>query len=204
MHAHTCIPSCPLSTHLHPPLPTHSPLYVHSSYSLVCAVCAAQAPSPENVPAEMQTIMVQVQHHIPTYIQTDRQTDRQAERGAQCLHVSSHRLLVLGLLCLLHTHTHNEDHDTHQVGSMSSQPKATPLSHSHTKQPTEGGRVQLPQHHVKFLLPTPPLNSSLPSSLTPLSSLVSILFPLSTLSTSPHIVTVGWFHGVHRSHKLAL
>ena len=174
MHAHTCIPSSPLPTRLHPPLPTHSPLYVHSSHSLVCAVCATQALSPEKVPAEMQTTLAKRSN---TYLCTYRQTDRQTERGAQCLHVNSHRLLVLGLLCLLHTHTHNEDHDTHQVRSMSSQPKATPLSHSHTKQHTEGGRVQLPQHHVEFLLPPlfPP--SSLLPRIHPLPSLLSVHIP---------------------------
>ena len=167
-------PSTPTPPHPSTPTPpTHSPLYVHSSHSLACAVCAAQALSPENVPAEMQTIMVQVQHHIPTYIQTDRQREREVHS------VSMSALTVSSCLafCVSCTHTHNEDHDTHQVGSMSSQHKATPLSHSHTKQHTEGGRVQLPQHHVQFLLPPlfPP--SSLLPRIHPLPSLHSVHIP---------------------------
>ena len=130
-----------------------------------------------------------------TYLRTYIHTDRQTERGAQCLHVSSHRLLVLGLLCLLHTHTHNEDHDTHQVGSMSSQHKATPLSHSHTKQPTEGGRVQLLQHHVQFFFtpstPPSPLPSLFPPSslpcIHPLPSLHSVHIP-----SQCHCWLVSW------------
>ena len=189
MHAHTCIPSSPLPTRLHPPLPTHSPLYVHYSHSLACAVCVAQALSPENVPAEMQTIMVQVQHHIHTYIQTDRQTDRQREVHS----VSMSALTVSSCLafCVSCTRTHNEDHDTHQVGSMSSQHKATPLSHSRTTQPTEGWRVQLPQHHVEFLPPppsTPP--SPLPSLLSPPSYPSSSLSPL-----CPHPLTLSLLAG---------
>ena len=160
----------PLLSPLHPstPTPPHPLTAVRPLLPLfgLCCLCSSSSFSRERTCRNANNNGPSAASH--TYVHTYIQTDRQTERGAQCLHVSSHRLLVLGLLCLLHTHTHNEDHDTHQVGSMSSQPKATPLSHSHTKQHTEGGRVQLPQHHVQFLLSplSPPSYPS--SSLSPL------------------------------------
>ena len=203
MHAHTCIPSCPLSARLHPPLPpTHCCTSTPPTLWFVLFVQLKLLLKRTYLQKCKQQWSKHSITYLRTYIQTDRQTDRERCTVSPCQLSLSPR--AWPSVSPAHTQTHNEDHDTHQVGSMSSQPKATPLSHFHTKQHTEGGRVQLPHHHVKFLLPPPPLNSSLPSSLPPLSSLVSIPFPPSTLSTSPHIVTVGWFHGVHRSHKLAL
>ena len=184
--------SC-MHTHASPPVP--SPLiYTHPSPPTHC--CTSTPPTLWFVlfvqlklllkRTYLQKCKQQWSKHsityLRTYIHTDRHTDRQTDRErctvSPCQLSPSPR--AWPSVSPAHTHTHNEDHGTHQVGSMSSQPKATPLSHSHTKQHTEGGRVQLPQHHVEFLLSPPPLNSSLPSSLPrihPLPSLLSVQIP---------------------------
>ena len=104
--------SC-MHTHASPPVPS-PPVYTHPLTAVrpllplfgLCCLCSSSSFSRERTCRNANNSGLSTASH--TYVHTYIQTDRQTERGAQCLHVSSHRLLVLGLLCLLHTHTNTQ------------------------------------------------------------------------------------------------
>ena len=97
--------SC-MHTHASPPVPS-PPIYTHPSPPTHC--CTSTPPTLWFVLLVQLKLLLSRNANsglsaasLHTYRQTGK--DRK-KRGAQCLHVSSHRLLMLGLLCLLHTHT---------------------------------------------------------------------------------------------------